>query len=108
MNSEELDRFVRDMLADKKLPGLENDDIRDQVVIDLKERLLDQVDRAIVDALPDDKVDGFNNLLDQPDTTDETLQQYITDSGVDVQGVTTNALLRFRDLYLTPPEAREA
>ncbi|MDB5184127.1 MAG: hypothetical protein JWO07_808 [Candidatus Saccharibacteria bacterium] len=106
MNSEELDRFIRDMLAQKDLPGV-NDDVREQLVTDLKERLLDQVDRAIVDAIPEDKIDDFNALLDQSDVSDETIQNYVVQSGVDVQQVTINTMLRFRDLYLTPQDARE-
>jgi hypothetical protein len=107
MNSDELDRFVRDMLTDKNLPGLDDDEVRNQLVADLKERLLDQVDRAIVDALPDDKVTEFNVLLDKPDVTDEELRDFVAKAGVDVEKVTVNAMVRFRDLYTTPREERE-
>jgi hypothetical protein len=84
-----------------------NEDVHEQLVADLKERLLDQIDKAVVDALPDDKVDDFNALLDQAETSDESIQNYIVQCGVDVQQVTINAMLRFRDLYLTPQETRE-
>lgn len=108
MNSEELDRFVRDMLADKDLPGLSDDEIREQVITDLKEQLLDQIDRAIVEAIPDDKIDDFNSLLDNEDTSDDSLREYIAQSGVDVDRVTIDTMTRFRDLYLTSPEQRTA
>jgi len=104
--NDELDRFVRDMLAAKDLPGVD-DDVREQLVKDLKERLLDQVDRAIITAIPDNKIDGFNALLDSADTTSQGIRDYISQCGVDVQRVTTNAMLRFRDLYLTPADKRE-
>lgn len=105
--NDELDRFVRGIIADKALPGVD-DDVREQLVKDLKERLLDQVDRAIIDAIPDDRIDDFNALLDDPNTTDQGVKEYISQCGVDIQGVTTNAMLRFRDLYLTPEDQRGA
>ncbi len=107
MESNELDRFVRDILADKDLPGVD-DEVREQLVKDLKERLLDQVDRAIIEAIPDNKVDDFNVLLDNPDTTNQGIREFVSQCGIDVQQITTNTMLRFRDLYLTPPDEREA
>lgn len=108
MQGDELDQFVRDMLAEKNLPGLENEAVRDQLVEDLKEELLDQVDRAVALAIPEDKIDGFNALLENSETSDDTLREYIENSGVDMQKVAGETLVRFRELYLTPPEAREA
>ena len=108
MQGDELDQFVRDMLADKKLPSIDDDAVRDEFVEDLKEELLDQVDRAIVRAIPEDKLDGFNALLDTGETSDEALQSYVTESGVDIQKVATDTMVRFRELYLTQPETREA
>ena len=107
MESNELDRFVRDIVTDKDLPGVD-DEIREQLVKDLKERLLDQVDRAIIDAIPEDRIDDFNALLDNEDTTNEGIRGFVSQCGVDVQKVTTNTMLRFRDLYLTPADQREA
>jgi uncharacterized protein (DUF1778 family) len=107
MNGEELDSFVRNMLEDKNLPGLDDEEVKDQVVDDMKNDVLDQIDRAIIAALPDEKMDEFNALLDQPDVSDEQLQQFIVASGVDVQKVTTDVLIAFRGLYLTSPEERQ-
>jgi hypothetical protein len=106
MQGDELDQFVRDMLAAKNLPGLEDDNVRDQFVDDLKEEILAQVDRAIVQAIPEDKLDGFNALLDDDATSDEALQSYVAQCGVDTQQVATDTMTRFRELYLTQPGAR--
>lgn len=108
MQGDELDTFVRDMLAEKNLPGLEDEAVRDQLVDDLKEELLDQVDRAVALAIPEDKIEGFNALLENSETSDETLSEYIANSGVDMQQVAADTIVKFRELYLTPPEAREA
>lgn len=106
MAGDELDRFVAEILEAKKLSGV-NDDVRAQLLSDLKRELLDQINRALIDALPEDSLDRFNALLDAPDTTDEEVQQFIMNSGVDVRRVTTETMLLFRGLYLETPEERD-
>lgn len=96
--SDPLAEFVNDMLAQKQLPGVD-EAVHAQLVSDLRNRLMDQIDQAVVEALPADKVDGFNDLLDR-EAQDTELQQYIADSGVDVRRVTMETMLRFRALYL--------
>lgn len=101
--------FVRGMLDSKewstKLDGL----ALSQLERDLQDRLMDQINRAIIDAMPNDKIDEFNRLLDDKDFTDEKMQEFIIASGVDVQHISAEAMLRFRDLYLDAdlPEVRD-
>lgn len=93
-----LEEFINDMLAQKKLPGVD-EQIHQQLVSDLKNRLMDQIDRAVVEGIPTDKIDGFNELLDR-EADDQELQQYIVDSGVDSRRISLETMLRFRALYL--------
>ncbi len=95
---DELDSFISNILDEKQLSGV-TEDVRAQLVEDLKNRLLDQVNRALIDAMPDEKIDQFNELLDR-NVGDEELQQFVTDSGVNIPAVTTAAMLHFRDAYL--------
>ena len=104
MAGDELDQFINEMLDAKKLSGV-TEDVRAQLVSDLKQRLLDQINKALIDALPDEKMDEFERLLDDESLTDEQVQQFIMNSGVDVKKVTTVTMLRFYDLYVTPPVA---
>lgn len=91
--------FIKDMLNSKTWsPGVDAD-AKVLLEEDLRNRLMDQIDQAVVEALPEDKVDELNALLDR-DVPDSDVQQYIASSGVDVQRVTTEAMLRFRDLYV--------
>lgn len=101
MQGDELDKFIEDIVAVKQLSGV-TDEVRAQLVSDLKQRLLDQINRALIDALPDEQIDAFNALLDEPSSTDETVQQFIVNTGVDVRRVTAETMLRFRDLYIKP------
>ncbi len=108
MAGDELDRFIGDMLAEKDLPGLHDDEeVFEELAKDLKQRLLDQIDRAVIDALPDERVDDLNALMDQSETTDVQIHEFIVSAGVDTKQVAIDTMLRFRDLYLTPSERRE-
>lgn len=98
MNQELIDKFIKDLLDAKNLNGVD-DEVRQQLEQDLKTRLLDQIDRAIIEALPEDKLSGFNELLDN-NSTAQDVQKYIIKCGVDTQKVTLETMLRFRALYL--------
>jgi len=102
MAGDDLDKFIDEIITTKNLSGL-TDEVRAQLISDMKETLLDQINRALVDSMPDDKIDEFNNLLDSS-STDEEIQRFIEQSGVDVKGVTVQAMLLFRDLYLEPAQ----
>ena len=107
MADDELDKFINEILDAKQLSGV-TADVRTQLVSDLKQRLLDQINRALVDVMPDDKITEFNNLLDDENLSDEAVQQFITDSGVDVSGVTLQTMLRFSELYIKSSTDRAA
>ena len=103
MEGDELTNFISEILAGKQYQDLDPE-VREQMATDLKKELLDQIDRAIIDQLPDEKLDEFNALLDDPATTTQTLQEFIANSGVDVKNVSLRTMLVFRELYLEKPE----
>lgn len=106
MSDDKLDQFIGEIITLKNLSGI-TEDVRSQLVTDLKERLLDQINRAIIDALPDDKIDEFSNFLEAGDKTDDEVQQFISQSGVDIKKIAARAMLLFRDLYLQTSKERE-
>jgi len=106
MAGDELGGFINEILTKKQLPGM-TDEIRVQLISDLKERLINQINRAIIDALPDDKIDEFNNFLELQPRTDEEVQEFISHCGVDLKATTIQAMLLFRELYLQTPKQRE-
>ena len=107
MNEDEaLNKFINDILSDKDLSGV-TEEAKTFLVEDLKTRLLDQINRALIEALPEDKLGEFNTMLDNESVNDEQVQQYITNSGVDIKKVVAKTMLLFRDLYLQTPEQRD-
>lgn len=98
MNQDAISKFISDIIDAKGYKTLDSD-VRRQLEQDLKNRLLDQIDRAVLGALPENKIDGFNDLLDRGASQQE-VQQYIATSGVDTKKITLETMLRFRSLYL--------
>ena len=98
MDQDALSKFISDIIDAKGYKTLDSD-VRRQLEQDLKNRLLDQIDRAVLEALPENKIDGFNDLLDRGASQQE-VQQYIATSGVDTKKITLETMLRFRSLYL--------
>jgi hypothetical protein len=98
--SEVLDAFIDGILAQKGLPGLENEQVLRYVRQDMAQRLLDQIDKALIEALPEAKAVEFDKLLDDEKVSSEDVQGFIVDAGVDVPKVTALTMVRFRDLYL--------
>lgn len=103
MASDELSQFVDTMISQNNLTSLTGD-LREQLVADLRERLNDQINRALIEAMPDVKVNEFIELIDAPETTDESLQEFVANSGVDVRRITAEVMARFYNLYVARPE----
>lgn len=98
MDQDALSKFINDIIDAKNFKTLDSD-VRQQLEQDLKNRLLDQIDRVVLGALPENKIDGFNDLLDR-NASQQEIQQYIANSGVDTKKITLETMLRFRSLYL--------
>jgi hypothetical protein len=101
---DELDTFVAEIIESKNLPGL-NDEVRLTLIEDLKDQLLDQVDRALLEELNDEQLDVFVEKMEQTDG-EGAAQEFLLAQGVDIERVTARTMLTFRDLYLRSPEER--
>lgn len=103
----DLERFVNDVLTQKNLPGL-TDDVRPDVVEHMVGALRELIDRAILEALPEDRLDQLNGMLDDASTTKEQVAQFVQDSGVDTEYIATQTMIHFRELYLEGPKGAQA
>lgn len=100
---QQLEEFANQILAEKNLPGL-SDDVRPSVVAEMVQVLHELINRAILDALPEDKLQELDKLTDDPDANMEQIQQLVASSGVDTKQIVTDTLTKFRELYLAGPE----
>lgn len=101
---DQLDEFVIEIIEAKNLPGL-TDEVKANLIEDMKSQLFDQVDRALLDELTDDQLDAFNERMES-DTSETAPHDFLVENGVDIQKVTARTMLKFRDLYLQTPQER--
>ncbi len=106
MEEDSLRSFIDQILQAKNLSGVDAE-VKKQLHDDLRAQLLEQINAALVRELDETKLDEFNDLLDNPEVTDDQVQRFISSSGVDTQRVAAATMLRFRDLYLGKPESKE-
>lgn len=94
-----IDEFIESILNDK---GIETPDeeTRNQLKEDMKNRLLDQIDRAAIQALPEDKAAELAEKIDKPDFTNDDMVKFVQESGVDLAEVALETMLQFRNFYL--------
>ena len=96
---ENMDQFIRQILAENGVTGLD-EDVMEKLVKEMREYLIDQIDEAAISKLPDDKAEELRNKMEDPNFSDEDLQEFMKNSGVDLAQVALNTMLRFRNLYL--------
>ena len=73
---------------------------RVQIAGEIKDELVQQINRAILMELPDEKLDEIDQKMEAGEMNPEDLQQFVQDSGVDVAKITTETMLYFKAFYL--------
>ena len=96
---QQLTEFVSGVFDEKNLTHIDPD-VRSEVIDDMAQLLRELIDRAVIAAMPESKLDAFNSLLENPDTSDEQVRDFVLHSGVDIQATTRETMIRFRELYL--------
>lgn len=98
-----IDEFIESLLNDKGITDVEPE-IREELKADMKKRLEDQINRAAVEALSEEKAAELAKLIDEPDFTNEKMTQFMQDSGVNLTEVALETMLKFRSFYLGAEE----
>lgn len=99
MAQDELDAYINSLITRKNLGDLAPDE-RSHIAGELKAQLVEQINRAVLDALPDDKLDELDALSEREGFTAEDMQKFIIDSGVDMAKITTEAVHNFETQYI--------
>lgn len=94
-----VDEFIESLLTDKGITDIEPD-IKEELKTDMKKRLLDQINRAAVMQLSEEKADELAKLIEDPNFTNEEMTKFMQDSGVNLTEVTLDTMLKFRSFYL--------
>lgn len=97
MEESELKKFVRGILQEKNMPGVEPE-VVEQLVADLTERLEDQINAALLQQLSNEDLAEFEMLLDSNDV--DKIKNYFYNKNINVAAVTAQVMSRFRAAYL--------
>lgn len=102
---EQVNQFI-DSLIDEKGLSVEGD-VREELRKDMADRLMTQIDNALINALPSDKVAELNEKLDDPNFSEQDTYDFINNSGIDTQRVILETMMQFKMLYVGADEADE-
>lgn len=94
-----VDEFIEQLLIDKGITDVEPD-IREELKSEMKERLMDQINRAAIMQLSEDKAAELASKVDDPNFTNEQMTEFMQNSGVNLTEVALETMLQFRNFYL--------
>lgn len=100
---ENVEGFIDQLIDEKGYSDLD-DDVRQELKTDMIQRLMDQIDQAAINALPEDKAIELADKLDDELFDDEKVAEFMQNSGIDLQQVALETMLQFRMLYLGEAE----
>ena len=96
---ESVDQFIEQLIKDKGVSDIDPE-ILTEMKADMKQKLLDQIDRAAVMKLSEEKAAELAEKVDDPEFTNEKMVEFMTNSGVDLTQVALETMLKFRTFYL--------
>ena len=75
-----------------------------EVVADMAAKLQEEINRASVEALPEEKAKELAEKIDDPNFTEDKIAEFIQNSGVDIAKIIEETKNRFREFYLKGEE----
>ena len=94
-----VDDFIETLLNEKGITEVEPE-IRAELKEDMKARLMDQINRAALMKLSEEKATELAGMVDNPDFNDEKMAEFMKNSGVNLTEVALDTMLQFRNFYL--------
>lgn len=98
-----IDEFIESLLNDKGITNVEPE-VREELKAEMKVKLLDQINRAAIQALSEEKAEELAKKVEDPNFTNEDMTKFIQDSGVNLTEVALETMLKFRGFYLGTEE----
>lgn len=99
-DEESINLFVEGLMEEKGIE-LGDEPYKNDIFIDIKNRLLKEIDRSLISELPDEKLNEFNAKVEKGEQIDPNeLAKAIADAGLDIEKIVAITMAKFRDLYL--------
>ena len=94
-----LTEFVQQLIAEQGFTRPIDPEVMEQLEADLSSGAIDLINRRLIDAMPEQTVSHFNALLDS-DPSPQAVQAFVEHNVPNLEYVTVQALLEFRQFYL--------
>ncbi len=96
---DKIHEFMGNLLDQKGITDIE-EDARQHLIEDMTEMLMQQIDRAAIDALPEEKAIELANGLQDGSIKEEDVPNFMKESGLNLEEISLVTMMRFKDLYL--------
>lgn len=94
-----VDKFLEQLLIDKGITDLDPD-VRSDLINEMRSHLMEQINKAAILYLDEQKATELDSLIKNPDFTEEEMSEFMQKSGVDFTKVTLEVMANFRKNYL--------
>jgi hypothetical protein len=94
-----INQYIEQMLTDKGVTDIE-EPVRKQLVNDLSQRLVDFINKRLIDSMPDEDVKTLSSLLDENPQDTQKIQSLIDSKVPEKETVAASAMVEFRTMYL--------
>ena len=99
-DDEAIDLFIYGMMEEKGT-AIGSDQVQATVFKDLKNQLLQEIDRSLIAELPDDKIDELNKMAIEKGQIDPNLiADMIEEANLDAAEIIGGTMAKFREIYL--------
>ncbi len=102
-NEEAMVVIAKGLLEEKGFDDLD-EDTEGEMIEDLVERMMDFVNRAVLEQLPEAEMAELDQMIAKDEATDEKIGELIQRAGIDTSEATMQALEKFREIYLNGTE----
>lgn len=97
INNSTLESFVDKLLEEKEMLNLDAN-VLAQLKKDLLDRVEDHINAALLEAIPPEKLEDFERLVENGSEAD--IRTYCSENIPDLDQLIATTLLRFRSIYL--------
>ncbi|MDO4870598.1 MAG: hypothetical protein Q3996_00665 [Candidatus Saccharibacteria bacterium] len=94
---DQLEQFIREIIKIKNTTL--DAETEQELVEEMVDRLTNQINRDIINALPEEMVTEINQLMDNNEESDK-VWEVIERSGIDQQAIIARTMINFRQQYL--------
>lgn len=103
MEMQSVDEFIESLLVDKGITDVEPE-VKAELKKEMTTRLLDQINKAAIMQLSEEKAAELATMVDDPNFTNEKMTEFMQNSGVNLAEVALETMLQFRNFYLSSEE----